>query len=69
MTTQENNFTDNDIFSIKESDVQHLAKCKYGRCLDEDEIIEVKKRIEWGFTFWDQVVISAIDDVIGEINK
>jgi hypothetical protein len=44
MTTQENNFTDNDIFSIKESDVQHLAKCKYGRCLDEDEIIEVKKK-------------------------
>jgi len=53
-----------DIFAIKLCEVQHLAKKRFGRYLDETEIKDVQKRIEWGMVFWEEVVLYAIEDVM-----
>ncbi|MGB9832561.1 MAG: hypothetical protein ACPLPP_03505 [Caldisericum exile] len=57
-----------DIFVIKLSEVQYLAKNKFGRYLEEDEIKEVQKRIQWGLECWEDVVLYAISDVIANNN-
>jgi len=53
-----------DIFVIKVSEIQHLALEKYGRMLDEVEIREVQKRLQWGLECWEEVAIYAIEDVM-----
>jgi hypothetical protein len=53
-----------DIFVIKVSEIQFLAKEKFGRFLDKDEVKEVQKRIQWGLECWEEVVLYAIKDVI-----
>jgi len=53
-----------DIFVIKVSEVQYLAREKFGRYLEENEIKEVQKRIQWGLECWEDVVIYAIGDII-----
>jgi hypothetical protein len=58
-----------DIFIIKLSEVQHLDKKKFGRYLEEDEIKEVQKRIQWGLECWEDAVLYAIEDVINKIKK
>jgi hypothetical protein len=57
------------IFTIKLSEVQYLARKKFGRYLEEDEIKEVQKRIQFGLECWEDVVLYAISDVIGHKNK
>ncbi len=58
-----------DIFSIKVSEVQYLAKMKFGKYLDEIEIKEVQKRIQFGLEYWEEVVLYAIEDVINKSIK
>ena len=58
-----------DIFVIKLSEVQYLAKNKFGRYLEEDEIKEVQKRIQWGLECREDAVLYAIEDVINKIKK
>jgi hypothetical protein len=53
-----------DIFAIKLCEVQYLAKKRFGRYLDETEIKDVQKRIEWGMVFWEDIVLYAIEDVM-----
>ena len=57
------------IFSIKVREVQYLAKKKFGRYLDEIEIKEVQKRIQFGLEYWEEVVLFAIEDVINKSNE
>jgi len=64
-----NNKPIEDIFVIKVSEIQYLAKEKFGRYLDEIEIREVQKRIQWGLECWEEVVLYAIGDVIDKIKK
>jgi hypothetical protein len=56
-------------FSIKVMEVQYLAKKKFGRYLDEIEIKEVQKRIQFGLEYWEEVVLFAIEDVINKSNE
>jgi len=58
-----------DIFAIKLCEVQHLAKKRLGRYLDESEIKDVQKRIEWGMVFWEDIVLYAIEDVLKNNNR
>lgn len=57
------------IFEIKIAEVQYLAKKEFGRYLDENEIKEVQKRIQFGLECWEEVVLYAIRDVIESKNK
>jgi len=57
------------IFSIKIMEVQYLAKKKFGRYLDEIEIKEVQKRIQFGLEYLEKVVLFAIEDVINKSNE
>ncbi len=68
MNINNEEFSDN-IFSIKVMEVQYLAKKKFGRYLDEIEIKEVQKRIQFGLEYWEEVVLFAIEDVINKSNK
>ncbi|MGC9027485.1 MAG: hypothetical protein ACP5JP_08125 [bacterium] len=60
------NQTDENIFAIKVSEVQHMAKNMLGRHLEEDELREVQDRIQWGLECWEDVVLEAINDVIAK---
>jgi len=68
MNINNEEFSDN-IFSIKVMEVQYLAKKKFGRYLDEIEIKEVQKRIQFGLEYLEEVVLFAIEDVINKSNK
>jgi hypothetical protein len=68
MNINNEEFSDN-IFSIKVMEVQYLAKKKFGRYLDEIEIKEVQKRIQFGLEYLEKVVLFAIEDVINKSNK
>ena len=48
------------IFSVSKEEVQNLAKKKFGKFLDEIELKEVQKRIEFGLECWEDVVIYAV---------
>jgi hypothetical protein len=68
MNINNEEFIDN-IFSIKVMEVQYLAKKKFGRYLDEIEIKEVQKRIQFGLEYLEKVVLFAIEDVINKSNE
>ena len=51
------------IFTIPVEDVQYLAKKKFGRELDIDELEQVKKGVEFGLECWEDVVKYAMDDL------
>lgn len=51
------------IFEIPIEDIQRIARKKTGRDLTIEELEQVKKGVEWGFVFWDEVVINAIDEL------
>jgi hypothetical protein len=68
MNINNEEFSDN-IFSIKIMEVQYLAKKKFGRYLDEIEIKEVQKRIQFGLEYLEEVVLFAIEDVINKSNE
>jgi len=57
------------IFSITKKEVQNLSKKKFGRFLDEIELKEVQKRIEFGLECWEDVVIYAVEDVLNNKSK
>jgi len=57
-----------DIFAIKLCEVQNLAKKRYGRYLNESEIKDVQKRIQFGLECWEEVVLYAIEDVMKNKN-
>jgi len=58
-----------DIFVITVEEVQHLAKEKFGRYLDTEELKQVQKRAQFGLECWEEVVIYAIKDIISENEK
>lgn len=51
------------IFAINVADVQFLAEQKLGRKLIYEEMYSVKKGVEWGMDYWDDVVKSAIGNL------
>ena len=63
------NLKNRTIFSITKKEVQNLAKEKVGRFLDEIELKEVQKRIEFGLECWEDVIIYAIKDVLNSKSK
>jgi len=63
------NLKNRTIFSITKKEVQNLAKEKVERFLDEIELKEVQKRIEFGLECWEDVIIYAIKDVLSSKSK
>ena len=53
-----------DIFVIKVEEIQHLTMEKFGRYLNNEELKQVQKRIQFGLECWEEVSIYAINDVI-----
>lgn len=53
-----------DVFLIQVEDVQDIASDYIGRELTDEELYRVKKGIESGFSNWDEIVRSAIWDVM-----
>lgn len=51
------------IFTIPVEDVQYLAKKKFSRELNIDELEQVKKGVEFGLECWEDVVKYAMDDL------
>ena len=51
------------IFALTVADVQQLAQQKLGRSLDFFEMHSVKKGVEWGLDYWDDVIKVAIDNL------
>jgi hypothetical protein len=51
------------IFLLSVGDIQFVAKDKIGRDLNEDELEQVKKGVEWGLDCWEEVVKTAIDEI------
>ncbi|MBL7197301.1 MAG: hypothetical protein ISS47_04330 [Candidatus Omnitrophica bacterium] len=55
------------IFVVPVEDVQYLARQKFGRQLNADELYQVKKGVEFGLEYWEDVVKYALSDL--EISK
>ena len=51
------------IFALTVADVQELARRKLGRTLDFYEMHSVKKGVEWGLDYWDDIIKVAIDNL------
>lgn len=51
------------VFALTVADVQYFAEQKLGRTLDYDEMHSVKKGVEWGLDYWDDVIKVAIDNL------
>ncbi len=51
------------IFVISVEDVQYLAKNKMRRELTLGELEQVQKGIEFGLECWEEVVITAIEEL------
>ena len=51
------------IFALTVADVQYFAEQKLGRTLDYYEVHSVKKGVEWGLDYWDEVIKVAIDNL------
>lgn len=52
------------LFVISVGDIQYLAEKKIGRKLAIEELEQVKKGLEFGLEYWEEVVETAIDEVI-----
>jgi hypothetical protein len=51
------------IYAISVADVQFWAEKVLGRLLDYDEMCSVRKGVEWGMEYWDEVVREAINNL------
>lgn len=49
------------VFTISSEDVQYVAMEKMGRKLTTEELYQVKKKIEFGLEYWEEVVGYAIE--------
>ena len=49
------------IFTVPVEDVQRIAKERFGRKLNFDELEQVKKGVEFGLECWEDVVNYAMD--------
>ncbi len=54
-----------DIFVIKVREVQYIAEKEFGRCLDEIEIKEVQKRIQFGLECWEEMDSNLFTEIPG----
>ncbi len=52
-----------DVFVISVEDIQNIALKEIGRKLSNDELHKVKKGIEFGLEFWEDIVICAIKEI------
>ncbi len=52
-----------DIFVLSVEDVQYLARKKIGRELTIEELELVQKGVEFGLECWEEVVLTAIDEL------
>lgn len=52
-----------DIFEIPIEDVQYIAKNKIGRKLTVEELKRIKSGVEFGLECWEDVVLTAIEDL------
>lgn len=55
------------IFTVPVGDVQYIAQKKLGRKLNFDELQQVKKGVEFGLEYWEEVVGYAIDELQDEL--
>jgi len=51
------------VFVISVEDVQYFAKKKLGRKLSIEELEQVQKGVEFGLECWEDVVITAIEEL------
>jgi hypothetical protein len=58
-----------DIFVITVEEIQHLTNEKFGRYLNNEELKQVQKRIQFGLECWEEVTIYAINDIISKNEK
>ncbi|MCD6456678.1 MAG: hypothetical protein J7K81_07835 [Methanophagales archaeon] len=54
------------LFLLTDEDAQILAKERIGRELSYDELERVKKGLEFGLECWEEVMITAIEEVADE---
>lgn len=52
------------LFVLTDEDAQILARDKVGRELTDDELECVKKGVEFGLECWEEVMNTAIEEVI-----
>jgi hypothetical protein len=57
------------IFTVPVEDTQHLAKETIGRKLTIEELEQVKKGVEFGLEYWEDVVITAIKELENQSRK
>ena len=55
-----------DLFTISIADVQHLALEHIGRELTDDELHRVRDGLQFGLECWENVALTAIQEVIEE---
>lgn len=51
------------VFKIGIDDVQYAARTKIGRALTIEELEQVRKGVEFGLEYWEDVVICAIEEL------
>jgi len=54
------------VFAIRVESVQTIAENMGRKPLNCDEMVSVRKGIEWGLDFWEDIVITAIDNLSTE---
>jgi len=54
------------VFAIRVESVQTIAENMGRKPLNYDEMVSVRKGIEWGLDFWEDIVITAIDNLSTE---
>jgi len=65
-TLSDNLKEDEVVFSIKVEAVQTIAENMGRKPLNYSEMTSVRKGIEWGLDFWEDIVITAIDNLSTE---
>lgn len=54
------------LWCLVEEDGQEVAKRHIGRRLSKEELESVKKGLTFGFEFWEEVMITTIDEATGD---
>lgn len=54
------------LFQLTDEDAQYLAMKVIERELSEDELRRVKKGLEFGLEYWEEVMITAIKEIADE---
>ena len=54
------------LFQLTDEDAQILAMKKIGRKLSAEELEKVKTGLEFGLEYWEEVIITAIEEIVSD---